>query len=221
MVGCWRTRAKTGIVRTEKGSIRLVMLMINYASAERLGWRWRRSWICDMERNRALISSSICCSICSMFAISLVDNSKYCSSNQWWNSSCVSQIGTKSRFGNRISGENVGDSGGVPYCEAVGEYLSGDTSIVPFLRWNISALQLRTYPVSTLLHTSHCTDDNSLIHTYSQLHLNLYLQLILRDTPRHFVSTITVLLTSLFDCHCCCIYLFVPSLISYITQDSS
>ena len=51
MVGCWRTRAETGIVRTEKGSVRLVMLMINYASVERLGWRRRRSWICDMERN--------------------------------------------------------------------------------------------------------------------------------------------------------------------------
>ena len=25
--------------------------MINYASAERLGWRQRQSWICDMERN--------------------------------------------------------------------------------------------------------------------------------------------------------------------------
>ena len=25
MVGCWRTRARTGIVRTEKGSIQLVM----------------------------------------------------------------------------------------------------------------------------------------------------------------------------------------------------
>ena len=27
------------------------MLMINYASVERLGWRRRRSWICDTERN--------------------------------------------------------------------------------------------------------------------------------------------------------------------------
>ena len=51
MVGCWRTRAETGIVQTEKGSIRLVMLMINYASVERLGRRQRQSWICDMERN--------------------------------------------------------------------------------------------------------------------------------------------------------------------------
>ena len=51
MVGCQRTRAEMGIVRTEKGSIQLVMLMINYASAERLGRRWRQSWICDMERN--------------------------------------------------------------------------------------------------------------------------------------------------------------------------
>ena len=51
MVGCWRTRAETGIVQTEKGSVRLVMLMINYVSVERLGWRRRRSWICDMERN--------------------------------------------------------------------------------------------------------------------------------------------------------------------------
>ena len=51
MVGCQRTRAKMGIVRTEKGSVRLVMLMINYASAERLGQRQRRSWICDTERN--------------------------------------------------------------------------------------------------------------------------------------------------------------------------
>ena len=52
MVGCWRTQAEMGIVRTEKGSIRLVMLMINYASVERLGRRRRRSWICDTERNK-------------------------------------------------------------------------------------------------------------------------------------------------------------------------
>ena len=51
MVGCQRTQAETGIVQTEKGSVRLVMLMINYASVECLGWRRRRSWICDMERN--------------------------------------------------------------------------------------------------------------------------------------------------------------------------
>ena len=51
MVGCWRTRAETGIVRTEKGSVRLVMLMINYASEERLGRRQRQSWICDTEHN--------------------------------------------------------------------------------------------------------------------------------------------------------------------------
>ena len=51
MVGCRRTRAEMGIVWTEKGSVRLVMLMINYASAERLRRRQRRSWICDMERN--------------------------------------------------------------------------------------------------------------------------------------------------------------------------
>ena len=51
MVGCRRTRAETGIVRTEKGSVRLVMLMINYASVEHLRRRWRRSWICDTERN--------------------------------------------------------------------------------------------------------------------------------------------------------------------------
>ena len=51
MVGCRRTQAETGIVQMEIGSIRLVMLMINYASAERLGWRWRWSWICDTERN--------------------------------------------------------------------------------------------------------------------------------------------------------------------------
>ena len=42
-----------GIIRTEIGSVRLVILMINYASAERLGWRWRRSWICDMEHNKS------------------------------------------------------------------------------------------------------------------------------------------------------------------------
>ena len=41
-----------GIIRMEIGSVRLVILMINYASAERLGWRQRRSWICDMERNK-------------------------------------------------------------------------------------------------------------------------------------------------------------------------
>ena len=52
IVGCWRTQAKTGIVRTEKGSVRLVMLMINYASAEHLGQRRKRSWICDTERNK-------------------------------------------------------------------------------------------------------------------------------------------------------------------------
>ena len=51
MVGCRRTRAETGIVQTEKGSTRLVMLMINYASVEHLGWRQRQSWICDTERN--------------------------------------------------------------------------------------------------------------------------------------------------------------------------
>ena len=51
MVGCQRTQAEMGIVQTEKGSIRLVMLMINYASAECLGRRQRQSWICDMERN--------------------------------------------------------------------------------------------------------------------------------------------------------------------------
>ena len=53
MVGCRRTWAKTGIVRMEIGSVQLVMLMINYASVERLGWRRRRSWICDTERNTA------------------------------------------------------------------------------------------------------------------------------------------------------------------------
>ena len=52
MVGCRRTWAKTGIVWTEKGSVQLVMLMINYVSAERLGRRRRRSWICDTERNK-------------------------------------------------------------------------------------------------------------------------------------------------------------------------
>ena len=52
MVGCWRTWAKTGIVRMEKGSIRLVMLMINYASVKHLGWRQRWSWICDTECNK-------------------------------------------------------------------------------------------------------------------------------------------------------------------------
>ena len=52
MVGCWRTWAETGIVQTEKRSVRLVMLMINYASVERLGWRQRQSWICDTERNK-------------------------------------------------------------------------------------------------------------------------------------------------------------------------
>ena len=51
MVGCWRTWAETGIVQMEEGSIQLVMLMINYASAECLGWRQRQSWICDTERN--------------------------------------------------------------------------------------------------------------------------------------------------------------------------
>ena len=51
MVGCQRTWAETGIVRTEKGSVQLVMLMINYASVERLGWRRRQSWICDTERS--------------------------------------------------------------------------------------------------------------------------------------------------------------------------
>ena len=52
MVGCRRTQAEMGIVWMEKGSVRLVMLMINYASAECLGQRQRQSWICDMERNR-------------------------------------------------------------------------------------------------------------------------------------------------------------------------
>ena len=51
MVRCWRTRAETGIIWTEIGSVQLVILMINYASAERLGWRRRWSWICDTERN--------------------------------------------------------------------------------------------------------------------------------------------------------------------------
>ena len=51
MVGCWRTWAEMGIVWMEKGSVRLVMLMINYASVERLGRRQRQSWICDMEHN--------------------------------------------------------------------------------------------------------------------------------------------------------------------------
>ena len=51
MVGCRRTRAEMGIVQTEKGSVWLVMLMINYASVERLGQRRRRSWIRDMEHN--------------------------------------------------------------------------------------------------------------------------------------------------------------------------
>ena len=41
-----------GIVRTEKGSIRLVMLMIDYASVERLRRRRSWSWICDTECNR-------------------------------------------------------------------------------------------------------------------------------------------------------------------------
>ena len=51
MVRCRRTWTKTGIIRTEIGSVRLVILMINYASAERLGWRQRWSWICDTEHN--------------------------------------------------------------------------------------------------------------------------------------------------------------------------
>ena len=51
MVGCQRTRAKTEIVRTENGSVRLVILMIDYASAEHLGRRQRQSWICDTECN--------------------------------------------------------------------------------------------------------------------------------------------------------------------------
>ena len=55
MVGCRRTWAETGIVQTEKGSVRLVMLMINYASVECLGRRQRRSWICDTEHNRCLL----------------------------------------------------------------------------------------------------------------------------------------------------------------------
>ena len=58
MVGCWRTWAEMGIVRMEKGSVRLVMLMINYASVERLGWRWRWSWICDTERNSKPLSKN-------------------------------------------------------------------------------------------------------------------------------------------------------------------
>ena len=57
MVGCQRTRAETGIVQTEKGSVRLVMLMINYASVECLGWRQRQSWICDMEHNTCFESN--------------------------------------------------------------------------------------------------------------------------------------------------------------------
>ena len=51
MVGCRRTWAKTGIVQTEKESVQLVMLMINYASVEHLGRRQRWSWICDTESN--------------------------------------------------------------------------------------------------------------------------------------------------------------------------
>ena len=51
MVGCQRTWAETGIVWTEKGSVQLVMLMINYASAECLRQRQRWSWICDTEHN--------------------------------------------------------------------------------------------------------------------------------------------------------------------------
>ena len=43
MVGCWRTWAETGIVQTEIGSVQLVMLMINYASAKCLGQRQRQS----------------------------------------------------------------------------------------------------------------------------------------------------------------------------------
>ena len=54
---------------------------------------------------RVLICSSICLSIGSQFS-----------------TSSTLEIGTKSRFRNRISGEKVGDSGGVPYHEAVGEY---------------------------------------------------------------------------------------------------
>ena len=50
MVGCRRTWAEMGIVQTEIGNVWLVMLMINYASVERLGWRQRQSWICDTER---------------------------------------------------------------------------------------------------------------------------------------------------------------------------
>ena len=59
MVRCRRTWAETGIIRTEIGSIRLVILMINYASAERLRWRWRRSWICDTERNNITLLSGV------------------------------------------------------------------------------------------------------------------------------------------------------------------
>ena len=59
MVGCRRTRAEMGIVRMEKGSVWLVMLMINYASAECLRRRRRQSWICDMEHNTGRVVSKI------------------------------------------------------------------------------------------------------------------------------------------------------------------
>ena len=59
MVGCQRTWAETGIVRMEKGSVQLVMLMINYASAERLRQRRRWSWICDTECNILIVTINI------------------------------------------------------------------------------------------------------------------------------------------------------------------
>ena len=100
----------------------------------------------------------------------------------------------------------------------------GNTSKFQSLWQNLSISWLQAHPVSTILHMFPHTADNSIIHP--RTHLWLYLCLSVKSrppmyTPRYSASTIIVLLIPLFGHHCGCIYLFVLSVIPYITQDSS
>ena len=102
--------------------------------------------------------------------------------------------------------------------------LLGNTSEFQSLWRNLSVSRLRAHPVSTILCMFPHTADNSIIHLWTHLRLDLCLLVKSRPptyTPRCSASTIIVLLIPLFGHHCGCIYLFVLSVIPYITQDSS
>ena len=102
--------------------------------------------------------------------------------------------------------------------------LLGNTSEFQSLQRNLSISWLWAHPMSTILCMFPHTADNSTIHLQTHLQLDPCLSVKSRPlmhTPRYSASTIIVLLIPLFGHHCGCIYLFVLSVILYITQDSS